>query len=123
MRSIKVGLDVVNHRLPSAPRMIVFPGETLSGVGTSVTVPVVVIRPTSPETPVNQSVRSGPVVIPVAVTCVGVVPAGELGAKGIVGRANSVVVPEVVIRPISPARPVNQSAPSGPTVIAFTVVG
>src|SRR5262249_36818795 len=53
---------------------------------------------------VNQRAPSGPVTIP-------------KGLPPTVGTVNSVIVPEVVIRPIRPAASVNQSAPSGPAVI------
>ena len=46
-------------------------------------------------------------------------PAGDPAGAGTAGTANSVTTPAVVIRPTSPGTPVNQSAPSGPAVMAL----
>jgi len=87
------------------------------GISNSVTKPVVVIRPillpTTQRGPgwrmqadsVNHKAPSGPVVMP------------QGWAFGL-GRANSVILPSVEIRPIFPLSDwVNHSAPSGPVVI------
>jgi len=78
----------------------------------------VLMRPISPGTPVNHKAPSGPATIPVAVACVLAVPGFDPAGGGTAGRGNSVTTPAVVIRPISPGMPVNQSAPSGPAAIA-----
>jgi hypothetical protein len=76
------------------------------GIGNSVMVPVVVIRPIwLPLCSVNHSAPSGPAVM----------PKSPLLAVGIV---NSVMVPVVVIRPILLLlKSENHNAPSGPAVM------
>ncbi len=121
----------VNQSAPSGPTVIAVrvasvpavpgadpTGGGISGTANSVTTPDVVIRPISPGTPVNHKAPSGPAVIPVAVAGVLAVPGDDPAGGGTAGRGYSVTTPAVVIRPISPGMPVNQSAPSGPVVIA-----
>ncbi len=115
----------VSHRFPSGPVVIVvtwggYTSERL-GVAYSVTTPAVVIRPTSPGTPVNQRAPSGPDVMSSSVAGVAAAPGGAPAGGGIVGTANSVTTPVVLIRPTAPGMPTNQSAPSGPAVIAVSV--
>jgi hypothetical protein len=98
-------------------------GGGMSGTGNSVTTPAVVMRPTAPVRPANQSAPSGPTVIAVAVARVPAVPGAEPAGGGTAGKGNSVTTPAVVIRPISPGTPVNQRAPSGPAVIDVSVAG
>ena len=115
----------VIQRFPSGPVVIVgtmpLPGGLKLGVAYSETTPAVVIRPTSLGTPVNQRAPSGPAVISSRVTGVPAVPGDDPAGGGIAGTANSVTTPAVVIRPTSPGTPVNQSAPSGPTVTEVSV--
>jgi hypothetical protein len=105
----------VNHRAPSGPSAIPIPlaSPENPGIGNSVKLPAVVIRPILGRVlSVNQSALSGPEVI----------PKGSLLDRG-PGSGNSVTLPEVVIRPmelgVSELEPssVNQSAPSGPAAI------
>src|SRR5437588_8250876 len=63
------------------------------------------MRPTLPTlNSVNHRLPSGPTVIP-------------LGILLAVGTGNSVMLPPVVMRPISPTDSVNQRLPSGPAVM------
>ena len=90
----------------------------IAGTANSVTTPAVVIRPISPGTPPNQGpVRSRSDRLSVAGVLA--VPAGDPAGGGTTGTANSVTTPVVVIRPTFPGMPVNQSAPSGPVMIAL----
>ena len=94
-----------NHRLPSGPTAMPVGALNHTGIGYSVTMPDVVMRPIFPSpNSVNHSVPSGPATI----------------HQGSPAAAYSVMEPAVVIRPIlSTAIWVNQSAPSGPTVMAY----
>ena len=96
----------VIHNAPSGPT--VMPCGCTPGVGTvnSVTVPLVVIRPTwSVPAWVNHNAPSGPLVM-------------KAGSVFAVGMVNSVIVPEVVIRAdlVAVELETDHSAPSGPTV-------
>src|SRR5262245_45804927 len=123
----------VNQRLPSGP--VTMPlgvplGSAPDGMANSVTTPPVVIRPIFPPntcwcvgknaggwllgksvaafrafTSVNHRAPSGPTVI-------------EIGLKPLVGTWNSVMTPDVVMRPIwSTLASVNQRLPSGPATM------
>src|SRR5260221_663909 len=95
-----------NQRLPSGPG--VMPKGALGelGVGNSVIVPLVVMRPTFfPWNSANQRLPSGPAVM------------SRVPLLG-VGIGNSVILPLVVIRPILfPISSVNQRLPSEPAAI------
>src|SRR6266545_1983522 len=105
--------DAVNHNAFAWTVMLMGCGAPVGkgvgwkpGIGNSVMVPVVVIRPICllPNS-VNHSAPSGPAVM----------PRGELLR---LGMANSVTLPPVVIRPIwLRLDSVNHSAPSGPVVM------
>ena len=107
----------MNHSAPSGPAAMLWGPPPSEGISNSVIKPVVVIRPillpTTQRGPgwrmqadsVNHKAPSGPVVMP------------QGWAFGL-GRANSVILPSVEIRPIFPLSDwVNHSAPSGPVVI------
>ena len=99
---------------PTSPLFAATLGALLFvGIGNSVIVPLVVMRPILlPCSSVNHSAPSGP----------NTIDHGR-GIRLLVGRANSVMAPVVVMRPILlPKNSVNHSAPSGPAVIALGLV-
>src|SRR5258707_14575010 len=97
-----------NQRLPSGPG--VMPKGALGelGVGNSVIVPLVVMRPTFfPWNSANQRLPSGPAVM-------------SKGSQFKVGTRNSVKVPFRVMRPILfPKNSVNQRLPSDPVMMKY----
>jgi hypothetical protein len=94
--------DSANHKAPSGPVAMPLTFVSVGGAN-PVTVPLVVILPTS-GLPANHNAPSGPEVMP------------PCSVPTVAGTLNPVKVPLVVIRPI-PGDPRNHSAPSGPAVM------